>query len=252
VHPSFTRLDHRPFPLPHSAWAGRQSWRHLLFIHWPAPAGALRPFVPRALEIDEHEGISWIGLVPFGMHDVALRGTPALPWLSAFPEMNLRLYVRYQGRPGVWFISLDAARWPAVWAARRFVHLPYFLATMQITVVGERVTFASERKGRSEVALEATYWPTGGPTEPAKGSIEHFLTERYALFSRDSGGRLWTVDIHHHPWALQPAAAEIRRNTVATAQGLSPTNDRPLLHYSHRQDVATWFPRLVGAAGRER
>jgi len=219
-------------------------------MHWPVPAGVLRPFVPRPLEIDEHEGTSWIGLVPFGMHDVALRGTPSLPWLSAFPEMNLRVYVRYQDRPGVWFISLDAARWPAVWVARRFVHLPYFLATMRITVVGERIRYASVRTGRGEVAFEATYWPTGGAMESKKRSLDHFLTERYALFSRDSRDRLWTVDIHHRPWLLQSAAAEIHRNTVAIAQGLPPTTDRPLLHYSHRQDVVTWLPRLVGPAGR--
>jgi uncharacterized protein YqjF (DUF2071 family) len=185
------------------------------------------------------------------MHDVALRGTPALPWLSAFPEMNLRLYVRHQGRPGVWFISLDAARWPVVWTARRFVHLPYFLATMQIRVVDERVTYSSVRRGRDDVALDATYWPIGGASEPRKGSLEYFLTERYALFSRDSRGQLWTVDIHHHPWLLRPAAAEIRRNTVAASQGLPPTSDVPLLHYSHRQDVATWPPRRIGSAARD-
>src|SRR6188768_1658323 len=132
-------------------------------MHWPVPAADLQPFVPPALEIDEYEDTSWIGLVPFGMHDVALRGTPPLPWLSAFPEMNLRLYVRHQGRPGVWFISLDAARWPAVRAARRFVHLPYFLATMHVSVVGERVNYASVRRGQGDVAFDATYWPIGGP-----------------------------------------------------------------------------------------
>jgi uncharacterized protein YqjF (DUF2071 family) len=218
-------------------------------MHWPAPAAGLVPFVPASLQIDEHEGTSWIGLVPFEMRDVALRGTPALPWLSTFPEMNLRLYVRHRGRAGVWFVSLDAARLIAVRMARRLAHLPYFLARMQMWVNAPRVTYRSVRAGRDDVAFDATYWPIGSETEASKGSLEGFLTERYALFSQDARGRLWTVDIHHLPWLLQPAAAEIRLNTVATAQGLPPTSERPLLHFSRRQDVATWAPRLVGGAG---
>jgi uncharacterized protein YqjF (DUF2071 family) len=131
--------------------------------------------------------------------------------------------------------------------ARRFAHLPYFLARMQMWVNAPRVTYRSVRTVREDIAFDATYWPIGGQTEARKGSLEYFLTERYALFSQDARGRLWTVDIHHHPWLLQPAAAEVRLNTVAAAQGLPPTSGSPLLHFSLRQDVATWAPRRAGA-----
>jgi uncharacterized protein YqjF (DUF2071 family) len=248
VHHVFRRIDHRPFPLPTAPWVGRQSWRDLLFIHWPVPAVTLQSLVPRALRVQEFDGTSWVGLVPFRMYDVAPRGTPALPWLSAFPELNLRLYVEYRGRPGVWFISLDASRTLAVWAAKTFAHLPYFKAHMKIDRSDEEVVYSSSRRGRTTVEFRGRYRPTGPPAEARRGTLEYFLTERYALFSRDTHGRLWTIDVHHLPWPLQSAEADLQINTIASAQGLPATDDRPLLHFSLRQDVATWAPKLLGSA----
>src|SRR5262245_23820541 len=109
MHPALSKTDHRPWPLPAGPWLGRMSWCDLLFAHWPVPADALRPLVPAALAIQEYDCTSWVGLVPFRMKDTMVRGLPDLPGLSAFPEMNLRLYVELGGKPGVWFISLDAA-----------------------------------------------------------------------------------------------------------------------------------------------
>ena len=39
-----------------------------------------------------------------------------MPGISAFPELNVRTYVTLGGKPGVWFLSLDAANRLAVWA----------------------------------------------------------------------------------------------------------------------------------------
>jgi uncharacterized protein YqjF (DUF2071 family) len=132
VHPALTTLEHRPWPIPKRPWMGRQSWHDLAFLHWPIAAAALRPLVPPSLEVQEFEGTSYIGVVPFRMTDVAPRLLPSMPWLSAFPELNVRLYVERDGKPGVWFLSLDAANPVAVWAARRFFHLPYYLASMSL------------------------------------------------------------------------------------------------------------------------
>ncbi len=101
MHPALTRLDHRPWPIPQAAWAWRQSWHDLLFAHWPVPAKVLQPFVPSTLEVQELDGTSWIGLVPFRMSGVMRRPLPNLPWISAFPELNVRLYVVRDGKPGV-------------------------------------------------------------------------------------------------------------------------------------------------------
>jgi uncharacterized protein YqjF (DUF2071 family) len=249
MHHAFDRVEHRPFPLAPTPRVGRQSWHDLLFVHWPGPAADLAHLVPSSIRIQEFDGTSWVGLVPFHITDLTARWSPAVPWLSAFPEMNLRLYVEHQGRPGVWFVSLDAARWLAVQAARRFAHLPYFHARMQTGARGERVEYVSERRDAPHpVAFDATYWPTALPAEARRGTLEYFLVERYALFTVDHRGRIWTIDIHHHPWPLQTAAAEIRRNTVAGAQQVRPDTGVLLLHFSRRQDVVVWAPRRVGPA----
>src|SRR5213080_4382010 len=107
-----------------------QTWHDLLFAHWPVETGALRRLIPRDLPLDTFEGRCWVGIAPFHMSHIHARGLPPLPGLSRFPELNVRTYVTFAGRPGVYFFSLDAGNRPAVWAARKFYHLPYFYATM--------------------------------------------------------------------------------------------------------------------------
>ncbi len=126
-------------------WIMAQSWHDLLFAHWKVDAAVLRPHVPAELEVDTFEGQSWLGVVPFRMSGVRLRWTPALPWLSAFLELNVRTYVTAQGKPGVWFFSLDAANPVAVAAARLSFHLPYFKARMTCGDVDGWIQYQSER-----------------------------------------------------------------------------------------------------------
>ncbi|WP_374688989.1 DUF2071 domain-containing protein, partial [Promineifilum sp.] len=82
-HPAFEHVDHRPWPLPEGPWVGRQSWRDLLFAHWPVPAAAVRPLVPAGLTVQEYDGVSWLGIVPFRMAGVTARLLPDLPGFSA-------------------------------------------------------------------------------------------------------------------------------------------------------------------------
>jgi uncharacterized protein YqjF (DUF2071 family) len=236
--------EHRPWPLPSRPWIGRQSWHDLLFAHWPVRAAHVHKFVPRELEIDQHDGTSWVGLVPFRMRDVMVRGLPALPWISAFPELNVRLYVRYRDRPGVWFLSLDATNPLAVWAARRFFHLPYRRASMQLTAVGEGVEYRSRHE---RAVFEGAYRPVSGAFATSPGTLEHWLTERYCFFAQSSAGQLWTCDVHHAPWPLQRAEAEIRVNTLLSDHGLPVPDCAPLLHFARRLDVVAWRPERLSA-----
>lgn len=239
---------HRPWPLPRSAWAMRMNWENLLFAHWPAPAAALRPLVPRALKLDTFDGSAWLGVVPFRMSGVRLRGLPAVLGTSAFPELNVRTYVTAEGKPGVWFFSLDAASRIAVRAARPWFHLPYFDARMESGTNGEEVAYSSRRihRGAAPAEFIARYRSTGGDFRSARGSLEHFLTERYCLYSRDSANaddsRLWRGEIHHQQWPLQPAEAEITHNTMTAPLGLRLPDMPPLLHFARRLDVVAWAP----------
>lgn len=242
MHPSLRQTDHRPWPLRRGRWTWRQTWCDLLFAHWPMSVAALRPLVPPELEIQECEGTSWVGVVPFRMQGVMRRPLPDLPWISAFAELNLRLYVVHDGRPGVWFVSLDAANPLAVWAARTFFHLPYFHADMTVEARGERIAYRSVRRGaQHDVAFEGVYGPVSSVYRARPGSLEHFLTERYCLYARTSSGTLLRTEVHHAPWPLQHAAAEIATNAIAAPQGIA-IGGVPVLHFSRRIDVVVWPP----------
>jgi uncharacterized protein YqjF (DUF2071 family) len=239
VHPSLQRIDHRPWDLPKAPWRWRQSWLDLLFAHFPVPAQKLQSLVPDGVEVQDFGGTSWVGVVPFRMEGVTPRFFPDVPGLSAFPELNLRLYVDVGGRPGVWFVSLDAANALAVWAARRWFHLPYFHATMSVKREGERIHYACERRG-SPVRFRGTYFPAGSASESRPGTIEHFLTERYCLYTRDPNGALLRAEVHHAPWPLQPAGADIEENAIAGPQGIELAGPPALLHFARRLDVVVW------------
>jgi uncharacterized protein len=234
---------HRPWPMPGAPWLMTQTWHDLLFAHWPLNVNALRAHVPPGFEIDTFAGQAWIGVVPFRMSNVAPRGVPALPWVSAFPELNVRTYVRVHGRPGVYFFSLDAANPVAVGVARTLVHLPYFTAAMSIEHDSDGwIRYRSRRKTSNATAaeLEARYRPTGPATAPVEGTLDYFLTERYCLFTVDRSGRAYSLDIHHPAWPLQTAEAVWQRNTMVEATGLRLPEMAPLLHFSKRQDMVAW------------
>lgn len=240
MHPALADVSHRPWPPPRQPWVMRQQWHDLLFAHWPISVETVRPLVPQPLTIDTIDGATWLGVVPFRMADVAPRWTPAVPGFSAFPELNLRLYVTYRGRPGVWFLSLDAANAVAVWVARRFFHLPYEHADMAIAPGGEGVAYRSVRRGAEPVMFEGRYGPDGDAFVAEPGSLDAWLTERYCLYAQAPDGTLYRGEIHHAPWPLQPAWAEIDRNDLARPHGLALDGPPPHLLFASRLDVVVW------------
>jgi uncharacterized protein YqjF (DUF2071 family) len=239
---------HRPWPLPDAPWIMTQTWHDLLFAHWPVAAGELRALVPAGFEVDLHEGQAWAGVVPFRMTNVAPRGVPAMPWVSAFPELNVRTYVRVGGKPGVFFFSLDAGNALVAAAARTLFHLPYFAAEMSLETAADGfVDYHSRRTSADGPAAElrARYRPTGPVQHAVPGSLDYFLTERYCLFTLDSSRHPCIVEIHHPPWRLQPAEAELPVNTMAAAAGLRLADMAPVLHFSRRQDMVAWPLRSI-------
>jgi uncharacterized protein YqjF (DUF2071 family) len=220
----------------------RQDWCDLLFAHWPVSREALRALVPAELELDLFDGEAWLGVVPFRMEKIRARFLPPVPGTSAFPEFNVRTYVRHRGRPGVWFFSLDAANRLAVRAARSCFHLPYFHARMECVERGNDIEYVSQRLAGSEMLPEfrGRYGPTG-PVEHARpGTLEHWLTERYCLYALSARGVLRRGEIHHEPWPLQPAHAEIERDEYPAAAGLSLPDTAPLLHFARKLEVIVW------------
>lgn len=228
-------------------WVMHQRWTNLLFAHWRVAPDALRPLLPSSLTLDTFQGEAWVGVIPFHMSNVRPRGIPPLPWVSSFHELNVRTYVRLGGRAGVWFFSLDASNPLAVRAARAAVHLPYYDARMGMKVAPDgSVAYHSERthRGAPPAVFDATYRPEGEAHRAAPGTLEHFLVERYELFSTSRRGLLH-VTIAHPPWPLQRASARIERSTMAAAAGIALTGHPAHLHFAARVDVRTWPPGAV-------
>ena len=234
-------VEHRPWPLPRVPWVLFQSWQDLLFAHWRVAPETLRSLVPSQLELDLFEGDAWVGITPFRVSDLGPRGIVGFTGGATFPELNLRTYVRSGDRTGVYFFSLDAASRSAVAAARTAFRLPYRHARMQIGEVDGEVSFESQRDDGS-ATFAARYRPTDHAFEARPGSLEHFLVERYALFTVLRDGSVLRTEIHHRPWPLQPAEGEIRQNELAAAEGVPLPDEPPLLHFSRRQDTLTWLP----------
>jgi uncharacterized protein YqjF (DUF2071 family) len=240
-------VAHRPYPLPGGRWRLTQRWNDLLFAHWPVPAEEIARLLPEGLEPDRFDGWAWVGVVPFWMDGVKTRAVGDVAWgtpgATSFPELNVRTYVRSKatGLAGVFFFSLDAASPLAVVGARLFFSLPYFFAAMRRATTGQGIEYASRRLlTRTPARFEASYRGVGPVMEASRpGSIEHFLTERYALFTL-RGGRFAVGHIHHLPWPLQAAEAEIRVNSVAAAHGIRLPGSAPVLHYARSLEVFLW------------
>jgi len=243
-----------------------QTWRDVLFAHWDVDPDYLRRLVPEQLTLDTYDGRCWVAVTPLVMTDVHPRFIPPLAGMSRFPELNVRTYVTMNGKPGVFFFSLDAANIPAVMGARAAYGLPYFYARMMADRVGYEVNYYCHRTDvdsarpefhgnaspdadmiREEGVFRARYWPTSQPSRSLPGTLEYFLTERYCLYSVVRG-RVYRADIHHLPWPLQRADAIIDTNTMARADSIELPERKPLLHFARNLTVLVWWPERVQTA----
>ena len=244
-------VAHRTSSLPNRPWVMQQRWNDLLFAHWPVSVGEIERTLPPGLTTDTFDGSAWLGVVPFGMDRIRFHGLPSLPGARAFPELNLRTYVRERdtNRSGVYFYSLDAGNPLAVLVARTAFRLPYFLAQMSMTASNEpgrspEIRYRSRRVLSSRTPeFRARYRGLG---QMAQGPLEHFLTSRYALYTATSGGALFRGDIHHLPWPLERAEAEFERNELPAAHGFNLPDCPPVLHYSRELMVYVWALERAG------
>ena len=214
-------------------WLVAQRWEHLLFAHWPIEPARLRPLLPPSVEPDLRDGEAWVAFVAFVMVGTRASGPPWWPVLRPIPELNLRTYVRVDDVPAVWFLSCDAASPFFATIGRALYGLPYRVARMS----ADGRSFESVSSGG---AFAAYYEPVGPAARAQPGSLEHFLVERYRLFS-ERRGRLITADVAHEPWPLQPAVAKLE------LQGMAPFElpGDPLLHFSRSVTAVISAPSVA-------
>jgi uncharacterized protein len=232
-----TEREASSVPTPRGPWIMGQKWQDLLFLSWPIEAARLRRFVPEGVQIDEIEGSAWLSVVPFWMEDAHFHGLPPIPYLSSFPEVNVRTYVSAGEHKAVWFLSLDTHSHVNVFLARHAFHLPYEYAEVEMRR-GDEFEFHSVRPG-GEAAVDLTYRPDGPEVIPAEGSLQHFLTERYALMCASDDGDLYRGDIQHAPWRLRDVTWNAERMDLLSPLGLEVEGD-PVAFYARSTEVVLW------------
>lgn len=231
-----TRRPERP------VW-GWQNWRQLLFMHWPVPIQALRAAVPRSFELDLHEGVAYVGVVPFAMQGVRPRFVPQ-PAALDFLETNVRTYVLRGGEPGVYFFSLEAASRLAVAAARAAFALPYHYAHMTLAASADVAHYTTQRSG-SGVRHDVRYRVHEPMAASVPGTLQYFLLERYLLFTERRGTPL-RGQVHHAPYPVQRAQVLQVHDELVAAAGLPAVSGLPsLVHYSPGVDVEVFALEAV-------
>lgn len=224
-----------PGQRPDERVIGYQRWRSLLFLHWEVPEKELRPLIPSSLSLDLYDNTAYVGIVLFGMEGVRARWWPEL--LSfRFLEANVRAYVHYQGKPGIYFMSMDANHRSAVWAARRGWSLPYHYAKMEMQKRDEQTDYQITRASSgTKHQCQYRVGESLGPSEP--NTLEHFLLERYFLFV-EHRNRLCRAQVHHQPYPAHTAETIECQDELLAAAGLKNTNGPPqFTHYVPGVDV---------------
>jgi uncharacterized protein YqjF (DUF2071 family) len=210
--------------------AMRQVWRELTFLHWRYDPRTISSLLPLGLRLDTFDGSAWVGLVPFMLAGVQPRGFPALPWISAFPETNVRTYVRgANGERGVWFFTLEADRLAAVMLARVWYHLPYRWAAMRVERQGSTIEYRSQRSrlfGRGNTAIGVEIGTAMQAT-----ALENFLTARFRLYTAVRG-RIAYAQIEHAPWPLRYASVKSLEEDLIQNSGVPAPEGEPIVHYS--------------------
>ena len=237
----FNNIEHRPWPLPNEKWQWQQTWEDLAFIHWEIDESQIRDKVPPQLEIDKYKGKAYIGIIPFRMSGVTKRGYPSPSYFCDFPEINVRTYVTYEGKPGVFFFSLDVTNFLVVWFAKLFFYLPYYQAKMSVNEIGTSINYIHLRQDK---VFEATYG-SRGKAMFEKESFEVWSTERYCLYSNNKAGNIFCADVHHQQWALETAELTIKANTMLNDFKIG--QQHPSVLFSKSLDVAVYrLKKLTG------
>lgn len=238
---------HRPFPLPKGPWLMKQGWNDLLCAHWPVDSEDLLPLIPHGLELELWEGYPWITIIPFRLRPLRVRGVPPLPFVGDFLELNVRTYVNRNGKPGIFFLNLEASSPLAVTGARMFAHLPYHHARMVIRYGHpHKFEYTSIRKQsrHDDVVFKGVYKPLNDTVvHAAPGSLVHWLTERYCLYTLSPQGEVQVSDIHHLPWPLQEAELQLDTNTMTNYHGFELRGSPAIVTYSKRLEVLFWALR---------
>ncbi|MRX74305.1 DUF2071 domain-containing protein [Bacillus lacus] len=226
-------------------WILKQTWRNTLFLHWPVDYSLLRSLVPEELEIDRYDGEAWLGVLPFEMHHIRPRYLPSVPYFSRVNELNVRTYVTYKGRPGVYFFSLDANRLYAVLAARRLIGMNYLHASISSKVEKGKIHFQSRRihPHAPPAEFEVSYQPVSEQFYAAEGTLQFWFTERYIFYAKRNG-KLMMGEMIHQNWPLQLAECTVHKDTLTEPYG-GINAERLQIHFAKEVHAHFWPIQVI-------
>lgn len=227
--------SHRQYPIPDKPWKYYQEWHDVRMMHWKVPVTLVEALLPEGLVLDTYEGGAWVSLFAFRVKKLRPRFLPPIPFLSSFNEINFRTYVIRDGRPGIYFFSVEADRLVPLMMARGLTGIPY---------VGSKMESGSNwflsRNRRHGYHINISYKVNGVvKTE----MLDYWLTERHCLYQQE-GTRLYRFDIHHRQWKLYQVALAVH-SLDYRAGGIALAGDPSVKHYSKKIGVIIWGKTLV-------
>jgi uncharacterized protein len=228
----FSKNDHRPLPMPKGNWIIYQKWHKVLFLHWSVLPGLLKQFIPGELEVHLFKGQAWVSLVVFRLTNVRPRYLPPVPYISNADEINIRTYVKFRGKPGIYFLSMELGKSISNLLAKYLTGLPYRYSDTENTTMRYR---SWNKEFRDEIDIE--YEIKNKILN--KSELDQWLTERYALFQNNGKHTIIEYEIHHYEWPLY--GASLKRNHIRYDRFGSLIHKEPEhLHYSSGVEVLTW------------
>jgi uncharacterized protein len=223
-----------------------QRWTDVVFLHWRVEPELVQRLLPDGVSVDTFDGSAWVGLVPFSMEGLGFARLHPLPVVGAFPEVNVRTYVRVGDRRGVWFFSLDIDRIAPALVARTAYRIPYCTGEVSHLRTGDVITTRVQRRwprAASGAAVTSHITVRTGAPIADGGDVARFLTARWGLYSAGRRGGLRYAPVEHAPWPLHEAEVLHLDDRLVAAAGLPDPAGLPHVLYSPGVDVRVGRPR---------
>lgn len=222
-------------------WVMMQEWHDVYFLHWPIAPEDIRPYIPLELEIDTFDDRTWLGIVFFKMKNFRARFMPTVPIINNFYELNVRTYVKYRGKSGVYFFSLDVNNKIIAQIHKAIGILPFRYANITEKRHQDIVTFQNrmEQIGQNPEILIVSIEPIEKAIQ--RTPLEYWLTERHQLWTKVKG-KLVRQYNRHSPWILQRAACTVYENSMAIFKESHVQENEPIAHFSKYKKAFLYIP----------
>ena len=220
----------------------RQDWLDLTYIHWRFSPADVQRLLPSGLTVDTFDGSAWVGLIPFSMRRIGLPVGPAIPYFGSFAEVNVRTYVHVNGKPGVWFFSLDVDRLAPAVVARVTYRLPYCWGKTSHVRLADRTETVIRRTWPNTVDDSTIIVQAGGHRKA--NDLDNFLSARWGLYSSSRKGLRYAA-VDHEPWPLRDATLVRLDDSLLEAAGLPKPVGEPHVMFSDGVHVRIGMPHRV-------